>query len=100
MRLDLIFQAKFVICNLIQSSSFFAIRVSSSFINATLAFFYRTIIIHHGVTTTTALIFGAKYDESYRFQQARHSKIHRMRSFQCIQCPKLNNRLTTAINIV
>ena len=89
MRLDLIFQAKFVICNLIQSSSFFAIRVSSSFINATLAFFYRTIIIHHGVTTTNALIFGAKYDDNYRFQRARHSTIHRIRFIPMHSVPKI-----------
>lgn len=88
MRLDLIFQAKFVICNLIQSSSFFAIRVSSSFINATLAFFYRTRIIHHGVTTTNALIFGAKYDD-YRFQRARHSTIHRIRFIPMHSVPKI-----------
>lgn len=82
MRLDLIFQAKFVICNLIQSSSFFAIRLSSSFINATLAFFYRTRIIHHGV-------FGAKYDDNYRFQRARHSTIHRIRFIPMHSVPKI-----------
>lgn len=89
MRLDLIFQAKFVICNLIQSSSFFAIRLSSSFINATLAFFYRTRIIHHGVTTTNALIFGAKYDDNYRFRRARHSTIHRIRFIPMHSVPKI-----------
>ena len=84
MRLDLIFQAKFVICNLIQSSSFFAIRLSSSFINATLAFFYRTMVLlqrMHLFLVQNMMIIIA-------FSEHDTAQYTAYVSFQCIQCPK------------